>query len=123
MNHMAMLPVTYGYARVSKADDDAKNFGMWWGFTPKFNSVQNWISMLGAFCTLLGSVLSCVGRVALFITVWGLSGVALRDEDDLDVFVPSGGFLFHADGKGVTFFPVPLASSSARVLARSMSIC
>ena len=22
---MAMLPVTYGYARVSKADDDAKN--------------------------------------------------------------------------------------------------
>ena len=25
MNSMTMLPVTYGYARVSKADDDAKN--------------------------------------------------------------------------------------------------
>ena len=25
MNHMAMLPVTYGYARVSKVEDDARN--------------------------------------------------------------------------------------------------
>ena len=25
MNHMAMLPITYGYARVSKANDDARN--------------------------------------------------------------------------------------------------
>ena len=25
MDHMAMLPVIYGYARVSRADDDAKN--------------------------------------------------------------------------------------------------
>ena len=25
MNPMNMLPVTYGYARVSKSDDDAKN--------------------------------------------------------------------------------------------------
>ena len=81
-------------------DTDPKKKGMWRGFTSKFRPVQNWISMLGAFCTLLGSVLSCVGRVALFITVRGLSGVALRYEDDPDVFVPSGGFLFHADGNG-----------------------
>ena len=25
MNSMSMIPVTYGYARVSKADDDARN--------------------------------------------------------------------------------------------------
>ena len=25
MDKMTMLPVTYGYARVSKADDDARN--------------------------------------------------------------------------------------------------
>ena len=25
---------------------------LWWGFTHKFNSVENWISMPGEFCTM-----------------------------------------------------------------------